>query len=118
MVLSLQHVIRALAFLLLMLFQFSCANYNTRIAKYYEQVVSNRYDRANTALDHNKLLQRKRNRLLYLLEKGKMAHLLKQYDSSNNYFNEADLFIEDERTSAKDIAVGTLLNPMMETYQG
>jgi hypothetical protein len=118
MVLSLQHMIRALAVVSLMLLLFSCATYNNRIGSYYEQVVTNQYEKAYTALDHNKLLQRKRNRLLYLFEKGKMAHLLKQYDTSNLYFNEADLFIEDAHTSAADIAWGTLLNPMMETYKG
>src|ERR1044072_3415461 len=118
MVLSLQHMIRALAVMPLMLLLFSCATYNNRIGSYYEQVVTNQYEKAYTALDHNKLLQRKRNRLLYLFEKGKMAHLMKQYDTSNLYFNQADLFIEDARTSASDIALGTLLNPMMETYKG
>jgi hypothetical protein len=111
-------MIRALAALLLMLLFFSCATYNNRIGSYYQQVMNSQYDKANLALDNNKMLQRKRNRLLYLLEKGKMAHLLKQYDSSNVYFNEADNFIEDARTTARDIAVGTLLNPMMETYKG
>jgi len=110
-------MIRALAIVPLMLL-FSCATYNTRIDTYYEQVINNQYEKAYTALDANKLLQRPRNRLLYLFEKGKMAHLLKQYDSSNVYFNEADNFIEDARTSAKDIALSTLLNPMMETYKG
>lgn len=104
--------------MLLMLLSVSCATYNNRIGSYYEQVVSNRYDKAYLALDKNKLLQRGRNRLLYLFEKGKMAHLLKQYDSSNLFFNQADLFIEDARTSARDIALGNLLNPMMETYKG
>jgi hypothetical protein len=104
--------------MLLMLFSVSCVTYNNRIGKYYEQVVHNEYDKAYAALDDNKLLQRGRNRLLYLFEKGKMAHLLKRYDSSNLYFNEADLFIEDVRTSARDLALGTLLNPMMETYKG
>jgi hypothetical protein len=111
-------MIRALVVACLMLLLFSCATYNNRIGTYYEQVTSSQYDKAYTAIDHNKLLQRKRNRLLYLFEKGKMAHLLKQYDSSNLFFNEADLFIEDARTSAKDVALGTLLNPMMETYKG
>jgi hypothetical protein len=101
-----------------MLFLFSCATYNHRIARYYEEVTQQRYDKAFALLDKNKLLQQKRNRLLYLLEKGKMAHMMQQYDTSNAYFNEADLFIEDVRTSAKDIALGTLLNPMMETYKG
>jgi hypothetical protein len=97
---------------------FSCATYNNRIGTYYDEVINNQYDKAYMAIDHNKLLLRKRNRLLYLFEKGKMAHLLKQYDSSNLYFNEADLFIEDAHTSTKDVALGTLLNPMMETYKG
>jgi hypothetical protein len=107
-----------LAGLLLMLFLFSCAGYNARIARYYEQVTQQRYEKAYDILDNTKLLRLERNRLLYLLEKGKMAHLLHQYDSSNRYFNEADLFIEDARVSAKDIALGTLLNPMMQTYRG
>ena len=118
MALSSHHMIRAIAVVLLMFLLFSCASYNNRIGNYYEQVVNNQYEKAYTSLDHNKLLNRKRNRLLYLFEKGKMAHLLKQYDSSNLYFNEADLFIEDARTSVKDVALGTLLNPMMETYKG
>ena len=118
MVLSFQHMIRALVVVCLMPLLFSCATYNNRIGSYYEQVTSNQYDKAYLAIDHNKLLQRKRNRLLYLFEKGKMAHLLKQYDSSNLFFNEADLFIEDARTSVRDVALGTLLNPMMETYKG
>lgn len=104
--------------MLLMLLSVSCATYNNRIGSYYEQVVNNNYEKAYAALDNNKLLQRGRNRLLYLFEKGKMAHLLKQYDSSNLFFNQADLFIEDTRTSARDIALGNLLNPMMETYKG
>ena len=114
----LQHRIGALAGLLLMLFLFSCAGYNARIARYYEQVTQQRHEKAYDILDNTKLLRLERNRLLYLLEKGKMAHLLHQYDSSNRYFNEADLFIEDARGSAKDIALGTLLNPMMQTYRG
>lgn len=113
-----KYLIRALAVVCPMLLLFSCATYNNRIGNYYEDVVNNQFDKAYLAIDHNKLLQRKRNRLLYLFEKGKMAHLLKQYDSSNVYFNEADLFIEDARTTAGDIALGTLLNPMMETYKG
>jgi len=111
-------MIRALAVVLLMLFLFSCATYNNRINKYYAQVTQQHYDKAYAVLDQNRLLQQKRNRLLYLLEKGKMAHILQQYENSNKYFNEADLFIEDARTTAKDIALGTLLNPMMQTYKG
>lgn len=111
-------MVRASAVLLPMLFLFSCATYNTRIGSYYSQMVKGNYSQADAALESNKLLKARRNQLLYLLEKGKMTHLLKQYDSSNNYFNQADLFMEDVRTSAADVALGTLLNPMMQTYKG
>ena len=102
----------------LILFLVSCGSYNRQIGTYYAEVRNGNYEKADAALNHNKKLQLGRNHLLYLLEKGKMAHLLKQYDSSNRYFNEADLFMEDARTSAGDIAIGTLLNPMMQTYKG
>ena len=109
---------RALALIPLMLFLFSCVTYNQRIADYYAAMRNNNYAAAEATLEKTKILQAKRNRLLYLFEKGKMAHLMKQYDSSNRYFNEADIFMEDVRTSATDLALGTLLNPMMQTYKG
>lgn len=111
-------MVRALAVLSLMLFFFSCATYNNRIGVYYADMLKGNYVQADAALEKSRIVQAKRNKLLYLFEKGKITHLLKQYDSSNRYFNEADLFMEDVRTSAKDIALGTLLNPMMQTYKG
>ncbi|RYG47609.1 MAG: hypothetical protein EOO01_14605 [Chitinophagaceae bacterium] len=96
----------------------SCATYNQRIGSYYTGMANGDYHAASASLEKNKLLKAKRNRLLYLMEKGKLAHLMKFYDSSNYYFNEADLFMEDARTSAGDVALGTLLNPMMQSYKG
>ncbi len=115
---NLNHIIRALAILPLMLFFFSCATYNQRITAYYSSMAQQDFTLAEKHLDKNKLLKAPRNRLLYLLEKGKLAHLMKEYEKSNALLNEADLYMEDARTSAKDIAMGTLLNPMMQTYKG
>lgn len=95
----------------------SCASYNAQVRGYYDNLQQGNYEKAAKAIDHNKLLKKDRNRLLYLLERGKISHLLNQWDSSNQYLNEADLLIETSRTSAKDIALGNLLNPMMKTYQ-
>lgn len=111
-------MIRALAVVSLMLFFFSCATYNTRIGNYYAQVRNGNYEKAEDDLEKIKLIKANRNRLLYLLEKGKINHLQKKYDSSNHYFNLADNFLEDTRTTVGDIALGTLLNPMMQTYRG
>lgn len=111
-------MIRALAVVPLMLLLFSCATYNTRIGSYYSNVMNGNYEKAESDLDKIKLIKANRNRLLFYFEKGKITHLQKKYDSSNYYFNLADNFIEDTRTTAGDVALGTLLNPMMQTYKG
>ncbi|MBN8879458.1 MAG: hypothetical protein J0I32_18055 [Sphingobacteriales bacterium] len=95
----------------------SCATYNQQVQSYYSSLREGDYTKAAKELDKSKLLKKNRNRLLYLLERGKVCHLMGQWDSSNTYFNEADLLMETARTSAKDIALGNLLNPMMQTYK-
>jgi hypothetical protein len=112
------YINQSVAGLLLILFFSSCAGYNKQVAVYYHNLREGNYEKAATSLDNNKLLKKNRNQLLYLLERGKVCHLLQQWDSSNRYFNQADQLMEEARTSAKDLALGTLLNPMMQTYKG
>ena len=112
------NIVQLLSPFILVILLASCASYNAQVSEYYSNLRQGNYKRAASALDNNKLLKKNRNHLLYLLERGKVCHLLNQWDSSNRYFNEADQIMEDARTSAKDIAVGTLLNPMMQAYKG
>lgn len=102
----------------LMPFFYSCATYNEQAAPFYASMLDGNYEKASNQLDRTRLLKKDRNRLLYLLEKGKMEHLIGHYEHSNNYLNEADGLMEDGRTSVKDVALGNLMNPMMKTYQG
>lgn len=97
---------------------FSCATYNTKLAGYYNSVAQTDYYRAKSLLEQNGFLQQGRNRLLYLMEKGKIYHLLGSYDSSNLYLNLADNFIEQKRKTTGDLVAGNLLNPMVQTYLG
>lgn len=101
-----------------MLFLNSCVTYNQRIAAYYNSLAEKDYLSAEKAIEKNKLLKRNRNKLLYYLEMGKLAHLKGDYQESNRLLNEADLFMEDARTSVGDVAVSNLVNPMMATYKG
>lgn len=112
------YIIQLLSFLLLVGLLSSCASYNAQVMDYYSSLRQGNYKKAAESLDNNRLLKKDRNHLLYLLERGKICHLLQQWDSSNRYLNEADQIMEAARTSAKDIALGTLLNPMMQTYKG
>mgnify|MGYP001052715885 CR=1 FL=1 len=108
---------RALAVFVLMPFLLSCASYNARISGYYDYMTSGNYTMADKALDNVRLLQKKRNHFLYLVEKGRIAQLLHQYDTSNSFFNEADNLAEDTKSNIGDIAIGTITNPMMQQYQ-
>lgn len=104
--------------LLVPIFLCSCATYNKRMATYYHQLETGNYNQAMRTLDKTKFIQRDRNKLLYFFEKGKLYHLKQEFDSSNNYFNKADDFIETEKKSLGDIAKANLINPMMTTYLG
>ena len=95
----------------------SCATYNNRIQTYYSSVTEGNYSKADKDLESNKLLKASRNRLLYLLEKGRVAHLQGAYDTSNYFFNEADRIMEDQGRKPADVAVGLLINPMMQQYK-
>lgn len=103
--------------MLLMPVFISCATYRQRIDDYYQQLQQGNYEQASNLLDKNSLLNASRNKLLYLLEKGYTLHLTKQFDSSNLYFNAADKMIEAGNNAVKDIAIGTVLNPMMQQYK-
>ncbi len=109
---------RALIVGLLMPCFICCSTYNTKLVKYYDQVHNGNYPKAIQVLNATKFMHQKRNQLLFLLEKGKMLHLMGAYDSSNTYFNQADQFIEITRKTMGDVAVANLLNPMVKTYLG
>ncbi|MFP5042667.1 COG3014 family protein [Parasediminibacterium sp. JCM 36343] len=109
---------RALVVCLLMPVLFSCSTYNTKLAAYYGQVRGGNYAKALHELDNSRFMNQKRNDLLYYFEKGKLFHLTHQYDSSNLYFNLADKFIDEAHKTVGDVAVGNLINPMVQAYRG
>jgi hypothetical protein len=111
-------IFSASALLVGMLFLCSCASYNDRILPYYQQISQGNYVQAMKELDKNGLLKKPRNKLLFLMEKGKSSHLLGNYEESNRYFNESDQLLENGLGGVMDVTVGTLVNPMTQTYKG
>jgi hypothetical protein len=113
-----KYILQASSVIGLMLFLSGCASYNDRILPYYKNVSAGNYKAAETELDKNSLIQKPRNKLLYLMEKGRISQLNGEYESSNRYFNTADSMLEQGLTSAADEAVGALVNPMEQRYKG
>jgi hypothetical protein len=102
----------------LMLFLSGCATYNEQVLPYYKSVRTGNYPEAEKQLDRNALIQKPRNQLLFLMEKGRISHLNGEYEKSNRYFNGADSLLESGMTDAGDAAVGVLVNSMSQRYKG
>lgn len=98
-------------------FLYSCASYNKSMTGYYERVKAGEYDKALQSLQHNKLIKKDRNALLYNLEAGRLYRLQNDFVNSNRYLNRADGMMENNSTNVKDVALGNLLNPMHESYK-
>lgn len=95
-----------------------CATYNEQVLPYYKNVRAGNYTEAEKQLDKNALIQKPRNQLLFLMEKGRISHLNGEYEKSNQYFNGADSLLESGMTDAGDAAVGVLVNSMSQRYKG
>lgn len=109
-----------LALLLLLIAFQSCSTYNTKTADIESDLFNGDFNKAITGIDKNKFLNKNRNRLLYLLEKGKVEHLSGNYEASNTLFEEAYIMIEDRmtKTNAGQAIAAKFTNPMAEPYKG
>jgi uncharacterized protein len=109
---------RAYVLMILLPLLFSCATYNNKLANYYGNLASGHFEKARNEMKASRFMNTERNKLLYYFERGKLFHLMQNYDSSNHYFNLADDFIESKRKNMLDVAKANVLNPMMQTYMG
>ncbi|NIJ44552.1 hypothetical protein FHR24_000991 [Wenyingzhuangia heitensis] len=104
-------------YMLLVLSSISCATYHSLSEKYQEEIVSGEYADAIVSIDKNKFLNKHRNELLLYLEKGKVAYLNKDYTLSNEFFNKADILIEEEKKNLAAGVLGVLTNPEKTPYR-
>jgi uncharacterized protein len=109
---------RALAVFMLVPVLFSCATYNKSMGDYYADLREHNYEKARRSIENNKLIKKDRNALLYNLEMGKLYRLKNDFVNSNMHLNLADGMIENNRKTFADVALGSLLNPMCQTYRG
>ncbi|MEL1242950.1 hypothetical protein AAEO56_01640 [Flavobacterium sp. DGU11] len=111
-------ILRTVPVLLLLAFQ-SCGTYNSKTSDIENDLVNGNFDGALANIDKNKFLLKDRNRLLYLMEKGKLEHLKGNYEASNNLLEEAYIMIDDRiKTNVGQAIAGKFTNPMAEPYKG
>jgi len=108
---------RARAAIMFLPFLFSCSTYNNKLNSYYNDIYTNNLTQAQVELNNNKLLQKKRNRILFYLEQGKLYRLKNELDSSNLFFNAADALIENNEINIGNILLSNISNPMVGNYK-
>lgn len=110
--------IRLVLVLLMVSFQ-SCGTYNTKTSDIESKLFNGNFDGAISSLDQNKFLKKKRNKLLYLMEKGKVEHMRGNYKVSNDLLEQAYILIEDRiKTNAGQAIASKFTNPMATPYKG
>lgn len=109
--------IKSLALVFLSLLIFQCRTYYQINIDYNNQLQSHNYTEAEKSLEKLKLLHKQRNELLLVLEKGKVAHLQKNYAESTVFFNTADILIEDYNKVVKDYVLASTINSQLTFYK-
>lgn len=109
---------RILFSVLLLLFLQSCLTYYEKNLVFHQEFANGDYGKAENLLDKNKFIQKDRNQLLYYLDKGLVTQLKGEYARSNEYFQQADLYVEDFDRNYGQEAVALLTNDMMRQYGG
>jgi uncharacterized protein len=106
------------SFIIVLLFTLaSCRTYYDKVLDFHKDLNRNDYKAAEKDLLNTRFLKLKRNEILRYLELGKVFHLQHLYDSSNYYFNKADLLME-EKTRVADVSTSVLVNEAVTRYHG
>ena len=103
---------------LLPLLQACHATYYQKQAKFHQLFLNSRLEEAEALLAKDKRATRRKTRLLYYLNRGTVAHLRGQYETSNDFFEQAYLTHQDFLAKPLDEALAFIINPTVTDYRG
>jgi hypothetical protein len=95
----------------------ACAPYYVKHQRFFAFVRTEQYAKAEAELASSRRAKKKKNRLLYLLERGHVSFLQGHYAQSSVYFLEADHIDEVYKKQLGTEILAYLLNPKLRPYQ-
>ncbi|MEX1190086.1 MAG: hypothetical protein WED33_12570 [Bacteroidia bacterium] len=105
-------------FSILFIFSFSaCAPYYVKHQQFFAFIRTEQYTQAEQVIASSKKAKKKRNRLLYLLERGHVSFLLGKYKESSVFFLEADMLSEALRKEFGTEVLAYIINPNVRPYR-
>lgn len=96
----------------------SCMSYYQRQSKFNHEFEAGNFLEAEKTMLADKKGEKRKTRLLHFLNLGTVTSLEGKFAESNQYFETANLLIEDYRKNAVDEALALLTNPKMTEYKG
>lgn len=111
--------IARVSLVLLVLFSLpACRSYYQIQQEFHSQFRAGNIEEAAQVLERDRRAERRRTRLLHLMNQGVVEHMLGNYRESNNIFEEAYILGQDFRRDYFDEALALLTNPNVTEYRG
>lgn len=104
--------------LILILTCSSCLTWYQQNIEFYKNFEAGNFTEAKKIISKDKKTPKNRNKLLYYLNYGTVTFMLKEYDLSNNYFEEAYLIGENYSKNYLAEIGAALINPTVTPYKG
>lgn len=95
----------------------ACAPYYVQHQRFFAEVRNEQYASAEAIIASNRKAKKKRNRVLYLLERGHVSFLKNEYAQSAAYFAEADLLTETYKKQIGTEILAYITNPNIRPYR-
>ena len=96
----------------------ACATFYQKQADVMDAVYNGNINKAEALMNDARWQKPKRNRLLFYLNKGTILWMNGKNTESNQYFLQADLFVEDYRKNYLTDFASVIINPNYSTYSG
>ena len=106
-----------LILLVIAAFFWSCSSYYERNRQFQALIYQDKFAEASDLLAKSKKAKKKRNRVLYLLERGYALYRDGKYLESSKLFIEADYLIEDYKKQIGYEALSLFINPSVKPYK-
>jgi hypothetical protein len=108
---------KALFALLLLVIITGCASYYQKQEKFQNLFTTGRFEEADKLLNEKSKSAQGINRVLFYFNKGVNQFMLGNYQESNRFFHQADLYIEDYVSNIGLAALSMITNPMVKPYR-
>ena len=94
-----------------------CATYYDKQAQLQTMITSGKFQEADHYLSKQKKFETGNNRVLYFFDRGVTNFMTGNYQESNNFFQQADHYIEDYTKNPIAEGFALLTNPMVKPYK-